>query len=195
MVFHERYKSGNTPWEIHRPDYNLINVVRDTPILPCRALDIGCGTGNNAIWLRQQGFDAVGIDSNEIAIAGARDKAKESQVDCPFYQLDFFAENIPGAPFDFTFDRGCFHHFRQFDRLHHFAERTFGLLNNGGLWLSLAGSTDERREGPGPPQLSAGDIVTAVEPYFEIRLLVSNHFDTDQKVPAKNWVCLMRRRA
>ncbi len=195
MVFQERYKSGNTPWEIHRPDHNLINMVRNTPVSPCHALDIGCGTGNNAIWLKQQGFNVTGIDSNEIAIERACAKARDADVPCPFHRLDFFAENIPGAPFGFVFDRGCFHHFRQFDRLDRFAERVSQLLNKGGLWLTLAGSADETRGGPGPPRLSAREIVNAVEPCFEIMSLVASHFDTDRKIPAKNWVCLMKKRS
>ena len=194
MPFQERYKSGNTPWEIHRPDHNLINIVQKTPIVPCSALDIGCGTGNNVIWLQQQGFNAIGVDSNKIAIERARNKAKDAKVDCQFYILDFFDKNIPGAPFDFAFDRGCFHHSLKHDKLNQFAEKISLLLNKGSLWLTLTGNTDETREGPGPPQLSACQIVNAVEPYFEILSLVSSHFDTDQKIPAKNWICLMRKR-
>ena len=194
MPFQERYKSGNTPWEIHRPDYNLINTVQNTPIAPCNALDIGCGTGNNIIWLQQQGFNAIGVDNNKIAIENARNKAKEAQIDCPLYILDFFNNTIPGAPFDFVFDRGCFHHFLEHKKLNEFAQKTSLLLNKGGFWLTLTGNCDETREGPGPPQLSAGQIINAAEPYFEILSLVSGHFDTDQAIPAKNWICLMKKK-
>lgn len=195
MSFQERYKSGNPPWEIHRADYNLINMVRDTPILPCDALDVGCGTGSNAIWLRQQDFTVVGVDSSEIAIERAREKARRAEVDCKFHVLDFLDHDIPGAPFDFVFDRGCFHHFLEYDKLGQFAEKVAMVLKDGGLWLTLTGSADETREGPGPPQLSARQIADAAEPFFEILSLASKHFDTDQPVPAKNWVCLSRKRA
>ncbi len=194
MPFQERYKNGNTPWEINRPDYNLINTVQNTPIAPCNALDIGCGTGNNVIWLQQQGFNTIGVDSNEIAIANAQSKTKNAQIDCPLYLLDFLNDTIPDAPFDFAFDRGCFHHFLEHKKLNEFAERTSLLLNREGLWLTLTGNCDETREGPGPPQVSARQIMNAVEPYFEILSLVSSHFDTDQKLPARNWICLMKKR-
>ncbi len=194
MPFQERYQSGNTPWEIHRADYNLTNMVEEHPIVPCSVLDIGCGTGNNVIWLQQQGFNAIGIDSNEIAIEKARQKADKVKVGCAFHLLDFFANDIPGAPFDFILDRGCFHHCQEDKKLTHFAEKIFSLLSDGGLWLTLAGSTDETREGSGPPQLSARQIVNTAEPYFEILSMVANHFDTDQAIPAKNWVCLMKKR-
>ncbi len=193
-MFHERYKSGNTPWEIHRADRNLINMVHNTPIDPCRVIDIGCGTGNNVIWLHEQGFAAVGIDHTGIAIERAREKARQEKADCKFYVLDFLANSIPGAPYDFAFDRGCFHHFLEFDKLEQCAEKVADVLIDGGLWLTLTGSADETRKGPGPPQLSARQIVNAAEPYFEILSLVANHFDTDQVVPARNWVSLMRKR-
>ena len=194
MPFQERYKTGNTPWEIHRPDYNLINTVQQVPIDPGRALDIGCGTGNNTIWLQQQGFHAIGIDRTELAIARAREKAHEAKVDCTFHVLDFLNADIPGAPFDFAFDRGCFHHFLEYDKLDEFAEKVARALKDDGLWLTLTGSSDETRPGPGPPRLSARLIVNAVEPRFRILSLLASHFDTDQAVPAKNWVCLMRKR-
>jgi len=52
--YRERYKSGDTPWDIGRPDFNLVEIVTQKPILSCKALDIGCGTGDNAIWLARR---------------------------------------------------------------------------------------------------------------------------------------------
>ena len=43
----KRYKSGDTAWSIGQPDFNLINFVTKKPILSCKVLDIGCGTGDN----------------------------------------------------------------------------------------------------------------------------------------------------
>jgi predicted O-methyltransferase YrrM len=49
--FKERYKAGNTPWDIGKPDFNLIQTVTTMDIKPCNVLQIGCGTGNNSLWL------------------------------------------------------------------------------------------------------------------------------------------------
>jgi 2-polyprenyl-3-methyl-5-hydroxy-6-metoxy-1,4-benzoquinol methylase len=141
MPFQERYRTGNTPWEIHRPDYNLINIAQQTPIAPHRAIDIGCGTGNNTIWLQQQGFITIGIDRTGLAIVRAREKATEAGVDCTFHVLDFLADPMPGTPFDFAFDRGCFHHFQEHDKLVAFTKKVAQVLNPDGLWLTLTGST------------------------------------------------------
>lgn len=40
-----RYRAGSTPWDVGRPDFNLIDMVLQRPIAGCRALEIGCGTG------------------------------------------------------------------------------------------------------------------------------------------------------
>lgn len=41
----ERYRTGSTPWDTGRPDFNLTDMVTKRPIRSCRALEIGCGTG------------------------------------------------------------------------------------------------------------------------------------------------------
>ncbi len=194
MDFQEKYRSGETGWEINRVDCNLVNVVATTPILPCNVLDIGCGTGNNVIWLQEQGFTATGIDSSELAVQMAGEKSRTANVDFSCYLCDFSKDTIPGTPFDFVFDRGCFHHPPEAGNLQPFAENVFSNLNERGLWLTLSGSCDDTREGPGPPQISASQIVQAVEPYFEILLLRAGFFDSNQEPKAKNWVCLMRKR-
>jgi cyclopropane fatty-acyl-phospholipid synthase-like methyltransferase len=109
--FKERYKAGDTPWDIGKPDSNLIHTVTTTPIKPCKALEIGCGTGDNAIWLAQQNFDVLGIDTSEIAIEKAKEKASKANVKCAFRVRDVLASHVEGAPFRFAFDRGCFHTF------------------------------------------------------------------------------------
>src|SRR5208337_361662 len=49
--YKKRYKAGDTPWDTSKPDFNLIQTVNTMAIKPCKALEIGCGTGDNSIWL------------------------------------------------------------------------------------------------------------------------------------------------
>ena len=191
--FKQRYKSGDTPWDIGKPDFNLIQTVTGMPINPCRVLEIGCGTGDNAIWLSQQNFHVVGIDASEVAIEKARSKAVEANVKCAFLVSDILTSRIDGAPFGFAFDRGCFHTLGSDKERRRFAEKVHGHLGENGLWLSLLGNADEQRDGPGPPQRTARDIVNAVEPHFEILSLVSGFFGSNRPNPPRAWVCLMRK--
>jgi len=192
--FKERYQAGDTPWDIGKPDFNLIQTVTATPIKPCKALEIGCGTGDNAIWLSQQNFQVVGIDASEVAIEKARSKAVEANVKCNFIVGDILTSRIEEAPFGFAFDRGCFHTLSADKERRRFAKNVHGHLREEGLWLSLLGNADEQRDGPGPPQRTARDIVNAVEPYLEILSLVSGSFGSNRPNPPRAWVCLMRTR-
>ncbi|KUO71001.1 MAG: methyltransferase type 11 [Desulfosporosinus sp. BRH_c37] len=192
--FNKRYKTGNTPWDIGKPDFNLIQSVTTMAIKPCKALEIGCGTGNNSIWLSQNNFNVIGIDTSEIAIQKAIEEASKTNFKCTFIVSDFLTNKIEGVPFGFAFDRGCFHALNSDEERKIFAENVASHLVNDGLWLSIAGNADEKRDRPGPPQLTARDIVNSVESYFEILSLVSSHFGSNHPSPPRAWVCLMRKR-
>jgi SAM-dependent methyltransferase len=192
--FKERYKTGNTPWDIGKPDFNLIETVTKIAIKSCKALDIGCGTGDNSIWLAQKQFQVTGTDISEIAIEKAKEKALISDVKCTFLVVDFLKNRIEGAPFGFVFDRGCFHTFDSNKERKKFAKKVSYSLEKNGLWLSLIGSADARHQGPGPPQRTANDITASVESYFEILSLISSHFDSNRQNPPRCWVCLMQKR-
>ncbi len=192
--FRERYEAGDTPWDIGKPDFNLIQTVTTAAIKPCKALDMGCGTGDNAIWLARQNFHVTGIDTSEIALEKAKEKAIKAKVKCIFLVRDILGSRVEGAPFGFAFDRGCFHTLDSDKERKRFARKVSGHLKEDGLWLSLIGNADEDRHVPGPPQRSAGDIVNAVEPYFEILSLVSGCFGSNRPNPPRAWICLMRKR-
>jgi SAM-dependent methyltransferase len=193
--FKQMYRAGEAPWDLGKPDANLIHAVTTTLIRPCRTLEIGCGTGDNAIWLAQQGFDVVAVDVSSIAIEQATAKAAKIGTKCDFLVLDIFRKNIEGGPFGFVFDRGFLHTIESDQVRKSFAETVSEYLDAGGLWLSLLGNADEVRRGSqGPPQRSARDIVNAVEPHFEILSLISVHFESRHVDPARAWVCMMRKR-
>ncbi len=192
--FNNRYISGDLPWNINRPDFNLVDMVRDYQIEPGKALDIGCGTGDNVLWLARQGFSVTGIDIADKAIDIAFEKSVSNNVHADFYVRDVLRDDIPGNPFNFIFDRGCFHTFDQKKQRRIFAHRVHRLLADGGYWLTLMGNADDGRFDIGPPKRTALEVVTAVEPFFEIVQLKQGRFDSNDPVPSKIWICLMQKR-
>jgi len=192
--FKERYKTGDIPWDIEKPDFNLIETVTKESIKSCKALEVGCGTGDNSIWLAQNNFKVTGTDISEIAIEAAKEKALQANVKCTFITLDFLKSKIKSAPFDFAFDRGCFHSFGLVKERRKYAKSVAAHLVKHGLWLSLIGSADDKPRDTGPPMRTARDIVDAVEPYFEILFIKSSHFESNRPSPAKAWVCLVKKR-
>ncbi len=192
--FTQAYKEGTAPWDIAKPDAHLIQTVTTLPIAPCKTLEVGCGTGDNAIWLAQQGFQVVGIDAAELAIIEAKARAARANARPAFVVLDFLTAQVDEAPFAFAFDRGCFHTVGSDEERATFAKQVHRHLADGGLWLSLIGNADDQGAGGGPPRRTAREIVDAIEPYFEILSLVSSHFETRLEVPPRAWICLMRKR-
>lgn len=190
----ERYRSGNLPWDTGKPDDDLTKLVGEETISPCAAMELGCGTGTNVIWLAQQGFSVVGVDISPTAIEMARKKLATAGVDYTLITLDILEETVPGGPFGFVFDRGCFHSFDSPEERAGFAAAVTKHLEPGGLWLSLLGNADDPPRDIGPPQRSATDIALAVEPHFEILELSTTHFNVEQPDPPRAWRCLMRKR-
>ncbi len=208
----ERYRSGDLPWDTGKPDEHLVRAVDEYAIEPRRALEIGCGTGTNAIWLARQGFEVTGADIARTAINAARDKAAAAGVAVSFLVCDILKEPVPGGPFSFVFDRGCFHSFDSHPERVAFADAVAGLLDRGGLWFSEigrpppglrsasvapakeVGSTDGEPREVGPPRLSASEVASAVEGRFELLSLRASRFDDNGDRSPEAWLCMMKRR-
>jgi SAM-dependent methyltransferase len=190
----EHYASGNLPWDSGEVDGNLVEFVRRGVVTAGRALDVGCGTGTNAVWLAEQGFSVVGVDVATGAVARANARIAGRALDCRFEAGDFLTEAIAAGPFDFVFDRGCFHVFDDAATRARFAERVAARLAPGGVWLSLIGSTEGPPRDEGPPRRSARDVVEAIEPVLEIVELRADAFvSADGRAP-RAWICVARRR-
>lgn len=106
------YRVGFTPWDAGVPAGRLVDLVEGPASLrPGRALDIGCGTGNNAIYLARRGWEVTGIDVVPRALAEARNKAKANAVSPRFVEGDVTRLGDLGIGDNFTLlvDIGCFH--------------------------------------------------------------------------------------
>ncbi|HET9460579.1 MAG TPA: class I SAM-dependent methyltransferase, partial [Gaiellaceae bacterium] len=55
---------------------------------PGRALDLACGEGRNALWLAGLGWDVVGVDFSEVAIARAREYAGRERFEIEYVCAD-----------------------------------------------------------------------------------------------------------
>lgn len=190
----DRYLSGDTPWDTGEPNGHLIEFLQSHPCERGHALDVGCGTGTNSLWLARQGLTVLGVDVSPIAIEKARAKAADTSLDCRFVTADFLGDGITDGPFDVVFDLGCFHLFDKHVDRERFAERVASLLGRSGRWLSLIGSTEGPERDHGPPRRTARDVVSAVEPVLEILEFRSIELQANLPAPAAAWLCLSRPR-
>lgn len=94
------------PWDTGVTPPELERFVASHPA--GRALDLGCGTGTNAVYLARHGWSAVGVDFAGRAIAKARRRARDAGVSVTFLVGDVTRLAVPG-PFDLALDIGCLH--------------------------------------------------------------------------------------
>jgi ubiquinone/menaquinone biosynthesis C-methylase UbiE len=190
--WNERYQAGDTPWDTGHPSTELIRTIQEEGIQPSRALELGCGTGTNAIWLAQQGFDVTAVDLSPLAIEQARHKTASAKVNVQLLQADAF--NLPPmGPFPFFFDRGCYHVVRRVD-VDKFLASVQRVTQPGTIGLVLTGNAKEKHE-PGPPVVSEQEIGQELGRLFEIVRLREFRFDevVAQGIRFLGWSCLVRR--
>jgi len=112
FFFRAAYLFGFKPWDSGVPPPELVSVVEGPGRLePSKALDLGCGTGTNCIYMAQHGWDATGVDFVPRAIEQARRKAAAAGVSPRFVVGDVtrLAEVGVGEGYALLLDLGCFH--------------------------------------------------------------------------------------
>ena len=181
------------PWDTGYPCTQLRELIASGAVKPCRALDLGCGTGINVIYLAQRGFDAAGLDLSPVAIEKAQQKANAANVQARFVCGSALALPDLGAPFGFVFDRGCFHMMEP-DQHGTFVEQVLRVTRSCSVFFLLCGNSKEPLN-PGPPTVSEEEIRAIFSPDFAIEKLWEFRFDTVNlpKAPL-GYATLMRRK-
>lgn len=144
------------PWDIGRPQAEFVKVAENGEIHG-RILDVGCGTGENAIFLSQFGTETWGIDSASLAIEKAKQKAKERGARVKFSVADAFRLDELGTKFDTVVDCGLFHIFSDKERSL-FTKSLRSTMETKGTYFMLAFSTKEPSGWGGPRRVSEQEI-------------------------------------
>ncbi|MGB9929995.1 MAG: class I SAM-dependent methyltransferase [Methanosarcina sp.] len=178
MFWNEVYKN-TPPWDVDHPQPAFEKLVKNREIESGRALDIGCGRGENAIMLAMNGCDVTGIDLAENAIFDAKKKATERNVKANFVaanvlQMDRLFEK---EKFDFVVDSGLFHVMADEERPI-FARQVHRVLKKGGKYFMLCFSDKEPGKYELPRRLSKTEIESTFSPLFNINYIKEAVFDT-----------------
>lgn len=141
-----RWDTGITPPEVETFSASHI---------PARALDIGCGTGTNAIYLAKHGWEVWAVDMVRKAIQIGRRKARDANVIVNFQAGDVSQHlNLPGS-FSLILDIGCLHSLSQDQRKGYFKNMA-RLLAPGGHYLLYGFIVSPTK--PGFPGLTNADF-------------------------------------
>ena len=108
MSFFDTAYGGSPPWDIGRPQRAVVELAEAGEVVGS-VLDVGCGTGEHALYLAERGHEVLGIDAAERAIELARAKALERGSDAGFRVWDALRAHELGRAFDTVMDIGMFH--------------------------------------------------------------------------------------
>ena len=196
--WNKRYVDGDTPWDTGIPEPEMRRLLEQFNIGSARVLELGCGTGTDAIQLARRGFDVSAVDLSQQAIDRARRKAAEAGVAVDFRVADLVELPDLGGPFPLVFDRGVYHVMRRAN-LFGFLTTLDRVTEPGGHYMTFAGNANQQVEGEeGPPRVHAAELCGELAPLFELVQLTECHFQgvvTDGKErEVLAWSALLRRK-
>jgi cyclopropane fatty-acyl-phospholipid synthase-like methyltransferase len=177
---------GVPPWDIGRPQREVIALM-DAGAFSGEVIDVGCGTGENALTLAEGGAHVLGIDASPRAVGKAIGKARDRGLSeaAEFLVADVFALEGLGRRFDAALDCGLFHVFDDHERPV-YAASLAGVVSSGGA-LHLLCFSDRYPPGRGPRRLTEQEIRETFTDPWRTREIVPTIFEThldDPDVPA-----------
>jgi SAM-dependent methyltransferase len=147
MEYFDQAYRGRPPWDIDKPQPALVELERSGAIAGT-ILDVGCGTGENALWLAAQGYEVWGVDLSPRAVKLAQEKAAARGLPATFVVADALELDLLGRLFDTVIDSGMFHTLEPAERPR-FAASLENVLRPGGVYHVLCFSELEPgTEGP-----------------------------------------------
>lgn len=201
----QRYLTGDAPWNSGLVSRELIRVLQEVQITSCRAAELGCGTGINAVHLARQGFDVLAADCSAVAIERARSLAQDAGGSVRFAVSDLCrlpdlreALGEAAAAYErecsLLFDRGCYHCARRVN-LAGFLETVEWLAAPNARLLLLCGNANEPAQ-QGPPKVTEAEIRADWGQLFEIEWIREFRFeDRGGVLGPLGWASWMTRRS
>jgi cyclopropane fatty-acyl-phospholipid synthase-like methyltransferase len=192
MSWFEQAYAGTPPWEIGRPQGEIVRLQRSDRI-GRRVLDVGCGTGENALFLAQRGHEVLGVDIAPSAIEKAKAKAAARGLKATFRLLDALRLNELEGAFDTVIDSGLFHSFSDEERPP-FVRGLAAVLKPGGSYVMLAFS--EREPGSdGPRRVTQAEIKATFADAWEVEEIREAAFETrPPHARRRAWLSIVARK-
>ena len=112
IIYRLMYRFTHPAWDTGVTPPEVVETFAHGDLPPGPALDLGCGTGTNTIYMAQHGRQVIGLDFVPRAIARAKEKARQAGVDG---QTQFLVGDVSNLsqlglpPCALALDIGCFH--------------------------------------------------------------------------------------
>ena len=189
------YRASRPPaWDIGRPADELRRVVSEGAVRKCRAVDLCCGSGSDAIYLARQGFDVTAIDVAPTALSQAEQKARRAGASVRWVLADVLKP--PSLdPFDFIYDRGCYHVVRN-QNVAAYLETVRRLSRPGTQFLLLAARRDGQASNEGTEGVTEEELRFDFLPLFNLDSLREIRLESNRPgMSPPGWAALLRRAA
>lgn len=169
LAFSIWYVLSRPPWDTRITPPELVEAITgEQRLQPGRALDLGCGTGTNSLYMAQHGWQVVGVDFAAPAIRQARRRAEQAGLSekVQFYVADVSRLDFLKPPFDLALDIGCLHGLEPLARTR-YRDGLCRLLPAGARYMLYA--VESARGCLGRPMgLTPDEVRQLFEPWFHL---------------------------
>lgn len=190
--FEAAYRAGTPPWDIGRPQAEIVRLEEAGGIVG-DVIDLGCGTGEHALYLAGRGHRVLGVDGSPSAIAAAEEKARARGIPAAFRVADALKLRAVHRRFETAIDVGLFHTFTN-DERRLYRDSVCEVLAAGST-LHILCFSDEEPPGEGPRRVTEYEIRSAFRGVFaligEVRPALFER--NDPRGPAKAWLASLTR--
>ena len=174
----ERFESayeGRPPWDIAGPQPAFVELEKKGAIRGS-VLDVGCGTGEIALYLASRGLEVLGVDFVPIAIERAKAKAVGRGLSVKFEVGDALKLDQMGRKFDTVIDSGLFHTFSDEDRLLYVSALS-RVVRQGGC-VHILCKSDQEPPGQGPRRVTQQEIRDSFRSGWQVTDIRESRFQT-----------------
>jgi cyclopropane fatty-acyl-phospholipid synthase-like methyltransferase len=191
MEFFDAAYRGRPAWDIGRPQKEFVALSRQGEIFGS-VLDIGCGTGENALFLADEGHEVLGIDAVPAAIQQAKEKAA-GRGGVQFLVLDARDLLLLNRQFDTVIDCGFFHTLSDEDRPV-YVDNLAAVLPPGGKYFMLCFSEREPG-GYGPRRVTQQEIRTSFRDGWVVHSIRPAVFESNTRAEgSRAWLALITKK-
>jgi len=181
------------PWEIERPQGALV-CLADGGEIQGRVLDVGCGTGENALFLAARAFPVIGVDGSPAAVEQARAKKQERGLAATFLLTDALDLSPLHRTFETVIDSGLFHTLDDVERIRY--ARSLRQVTAGGSRLHLLCFSELEPPWGGPRRVTQEEIRETFDGGWRVQAIRPALFETTRhRAGAQAWLATIERRA